>query len=57
MNNKPSRGIIGLKKGNLKSVYAQRQSLYVKYADFIINIDGNLNENYIVSKIIEIIDL
>jgi len=37
LKNKETRGIVGLKEKSLGSLYEERQPLYMKYADMIIN--------------------
>lgn len=51
LDDKESRGIVGLKTLSLSKLYEQRIPLYKKYADIIINC-GYLSPSEIVNKII-----
>lgn len=50
LDDKESRGIVGLKTLSISKLYEQRIPLYMKYADIIINC-GYLSPSEIVKRI------
>jgi shikimate kinase len=52
LKNAATRGIVGLKGKTLSEIYSEREPLYTRYADIIINTD-NLTRPQIVQAIIE----
>ncbi len=53
ISNFSTRGIVGLKKKNLKKLFNGRRILYKKYADITIKMPKNFNLGKIVKDIIE----
>jgi len=53
IKNQNNRGLIGLKKNNLKNLFDKRFPLYKKYADIIIEIPENLDIDSAVGKVKE----
>lgn len=51
--NKETRGIIGLNKKGLKSIFNERQDLYKKYAKIIMKIPKDFDIDRIIENIIE----
>ncbi len=48
----PARGIVGFKSKSLREIYDERQPLYSKYADIIINQEGK-SKKRIIKEIIK----
>ena len=53
LENRTSRGIVGLKKNGLKKLYNERLIMYKKYADITIKLSENRNINIIIDDIIQ----
>jgi shikimate kinase len=52
--NAQNRGIVGFRNRSLKELFDERISLYQKYANFSIKLDGKENIQEVVEKIIEL---
>ncbi len=50
------RGIVGLKNKTFEALFAEREKLYEKYADFVVRID-NFNPEVVVERILQTIKL
>ncbi len=46
-----TRGIIGLKEKNLKELYKERNPLYKKYADIVVEVPDNLDVTNLFKKL------
>lgn len=53
LTDKEARGIIGLKKKSLEEIFSERNMLYSKYADVIVEIKKVANTDKIVDRILK----
>jgi shikimate kinase len=54
LNNASQRGIVGMKKNTLRQLFNERQPLYIKYADVVINCTGK-SKNRIIEEMYPIL--
>ena len=54
LDNRETRGIIGIKNKKIEQLYEERQKLYQKYSDVVVNTD-NFNLKKILKEIIALI--
>ena len=53
ITNRAIRGIVGLKRKNLKAIFEERLPLYKKYADITIEMPADFNINVTIGNIVQ----